>query len=313
MAKRTNRASILDNAARKTQETAATTGDLQKGIARALTQDANPKGGQSGKNENPEIKLLSKSQQDKIKEMIKDDKVSVILSKDDLAYAESTSKQAHDELYKEGGFFDAQSKFKAAQQTISAIPFNVALRAERAHPGDSLKAVALRVQYFESMTRQIVKDAQLADRNQRLAAGELSGGGDVQPEKELLGDHWVSVRSKMKRSLMAGLPPSKFTTATAFATASLTKKERKTGGQTAIGEAPKAGKEGIESAALAADLGPATSAALLGLVKKLRKTDVEADLHVAQQLMLCINNLDAYLSGTYAPEAVEDTKISKAS
>jgi hypothetical protein len=287
-----------------------TAGDLAKAIERTLAQDANPKGSE-GVNQEQTIKLLTVAQQAKVKEYLKDDKLVATLTKTDTDYCAQQAKSAADEVTRKGGYFDLKSLLEQSKTKLSNIPFEACFRAERAHPGDSFRQVAVRVAYYEAVMQEMEKQAQLQERKQRPekdADGNLTDRTSTVPVKELLGDHWLSVKSKGKRALIAGLLPSEFTKATVFFQAALGKKGRKPGGATTIGEqankgqATAAPQNMVAEAMTAAGFGPATTGAMAVLVKKLRETDIEADVEIAQLLMTTAAALAQYKAGVYVPD-----------
>lgn len=276
--------------------------ELSKGVQAALAKDqaAQTHKDVQGENAEQRIHLLADAAQAQIKTLLKEDKVTVKLNTEDLAFCSKSMSDTYDEVYRQGGYMDLKGQLEASANRLSSIQFNLCLRAEIAHEGTTVRQVAVRVVYMDRLFQQLEEQAQFHERKERMKAGGGDERGDkVLPIEELLGKYWVQQKSRLRRSMIAGLLPTQFKNAAAFVAAS--KPARKPRGATTAGEAGGKTDSGNSFATLAreAGYGDLTAAALGKLVTQLRKVDPEAtDINVAQILTAATQQIMALASGS---------------
>lgn len=307
-----------NSAAEKTAATAAktaSTAELAKGVQKVLADASNPpQGGAEGQNDKPEIKLMTEAQQAQVKAMLKDGKVVSKLDDADAKFCDTSMSETLDEVWRKGGYLDAVAALQASQNKLSKIQYNLCMRTELRHEGEGIKVTALRVAYFDAMFKRLEEDAKKHDRLERAHRNKNDPKADLGSElsvEELLGKHWTQNKSKLRRSMLAGLLPSKFSNASAFCNAM--KQSRKTGGTQ--NQTTKHGGKGDVAEQFAqlakdANYGDLTALSLGKLVVALRKVDFGPSAHdiaIAQILTNATQAVMALASG--AEQAVEpDTK-----
>jgi hypothetical protein len=252
------------------------------------TRDAHSTTDEKGK---PRVKILTLAVQERTDKSARELGKNLKLSPEQIAWCAETAKTAHDEVWKADGYMAIRDRLNDASNSVAAVQYKIAMRAEIEAGGKNSTAVQ-RLAYWDAMIRETEKQEQLHERRIRNEADPKAADAErLEPVEKLLGEYWVDRKSKVRRSFRAGLRPSDFKGSSAFIQASQVKR-KKADVDTSQGRKP----ENVITVDVTDDtqFPAATGAALAPMVTLIKSLGAEHDVQVAAIIMEAYKKLSQY-------------------